>query len=265
MSTGAGASRSLAFAASCVIGLLLAPVVVVVVISFSADSFIVFPPSGWSLRWYERLLSHRPLMAGLKLSATVAAVVALLSLALGLPAALAIARGSFPGREALRAFFLAPLLLPTLVLGLALLLAFQPFGLIATLPGLVLAHLTVTLPFVVRMMATNFATLPDDLESAAATLGAPPLRVFFRVTLPLAAPGLAASGALAFLLSFDETVISLFVSGPRASTLPVEMVRYVEGRTDPMIAALSTVLVCGTLAVAVAVERMIGLTRAVGR
>ena len=128
-----------------------------------------------------------------------------------------------------------------------------------------MAHLTVTLPFVIRMMATTFETLPDDVEAAAATLGASPLRVFLRVTLPLAAPGLAASGALSFLLSFDETVISLFVSGPRASTLSVEMVRYVEGRTDPMIAALSTILVFGTVAVVAAVERSIGLRKAIGR
>ena len=263
--TGVGAGRLLTVAASLVIAAMMAPVVIVLVISFSADSFVVFPPSGWSMRWYDRLFAHRQLMAGLKLSLMVAAAVAFLSLLLGIPAALALARGRFAGREALKSFFLAPLLLPTLVLGLALLLAFQPWGLVATLPGLVLAHLTVTLPFVVRMMATTFLTLPDDLEAAAATLGASPLRVFFRVALPLAAPGAAASGALAFLLSFDETVISLFVSGPRAATLPVEMVRYVEGRTDPMIAALSAILVVGTVAIAVLVERLAGLTRAVGR
>lgn len=265
MTTGVGAGRLLSATAGIVIFLLFAPAIIVMVISFSADSFVVFPPSGWSLRWYERLFSHRALMAGLKLSLMVAACVAVLSLVLGIPAALALAKGSFPGREAIKTFFLAPLLLPTLVLGLALLLAFQPWGLVATLPGLVLAHLVMALPFVVRMMATTFLTLPDDVEAAAATLGAPPWRVFLRVTLPLAAPGALASAALSFLLSFDETVISLFVSGPRASTLPVEMVRYVEGRTDPMIAALSAILVVGTIVIAIVVERLAGLTRAVGR
>jgi putative spermidine/putrescine transport system permease protein len=244
---------------------LLAPVVIVVVISFSADSFIVFPPSGWSMRWYERLFAHDALMTGLRLSLVVAVIVAILSLVLGVPAALALAKGQFRGRDALANFFLAPLLLPTLVMGLALLLAFQPWRLTATIPGLVLAHLTVTLPFVIRMMATAFSTLPDDVEAAAATLGAPPWRVFARVTLPLAAPGLTAAAALSFLLSFDETVISLFVSGPRASTLPVEMVRYVEGRSDPMIAALSVILVLGTIGIVLIVERLVGVARAVGR
>lgn len=263
--TGTGAGPLLKSVAAIVYVLLLAPVAVVLVISFSADNFIIFPPTGFSTRWFERLLAHDALMAGLRLSLLLALIVSISSLLLGVPAALAIAKGRFPGRDALANIFLAPLLLPTLVMGLALLLAFQPWRLTATLPGLVLAHLTVTLPFVVRMMATTFATLPDDVEAAAATLGASPARVVARITLPLAAPGLVAAFALSFLLSFDETVISLFVSGPRASTLPVEMVRYVEGRSDPLVAALSVILIIGTLAIVLVVERLVGVMRAVGR
>lgn len=260
-----GAGKVLSGFAALVYVLMLAPAAVVIVIAFSADSFIIFPPSGFSFQWFERLWAHGALRGALALSLQIAAIVTAISLALGVPAALALAKGRFPGREALQSLFLAPLLLPTLVMGLALLLAFQPLRLTATIPGLVLAHLTVTLPFVVRMMTTALQTLPDDVEAAAATLGAPPWRVVTRVTLPLAAPGLFACGALSFLLSFDETVISLFVSGPRASTLPVEMVRYVEGRTDPLIAALSVVIIAGTIIIVLAVERLVGLTRAVGR
>lgn len=244
---------------------LLAPAVIVLVVSFSADSFIVFPPSGVSARWYFRLFEHKALMGALQFSVILAACVTAISLALGVPAAYAIAKGEFRGRAALQSLFLAPLLLPTLVMALALLVAFQPWRLVATLPGLALGHLTVTLPFVVRMMTTAFLTLPDSVEAAAATLGAKPWRVFARVTLPLAAPGLASAAALSFLLSFDETVISLFLAGPRAQTLPVEMVRYVEGRTDPTIAALSTLLIAGTIAIVVIVERFVGVMRAVGR
>lgn len=244
---------------------LLAPVVVVFLISFSADSFIVFPPSGFSLRWYERLFGNETLMRALRLSLLIAAIVTVASLAIGVPAALAIARRATPLAQALKAFFLAPLLLPTLVIGLALLMALQPLRLAATLPGLALGHMVVTLPFVIRLMVTTFSTLPGDVEAAAASLGASPARVFFRVTLPLSLPGLGASAFLAFLLSFDETVISLFLSGPRAATLPVEMVRYVEGRTDPLVAALSVLLILGTVIVVLAVERMAGLARVVGR
>ncbi len=260
-----GPSPLLKALAAAVYLFLLGPVVVVIFISFSADSFIVFPPSGYSLRWYERLLGHEALMRGLRLSLLLALAVTAISLLVGVPAALALARGSGAAVKALRTFFLAPLLLPTLVLGLALLMALQPLRLTATLPGLALGHLVVTVPFVIRLMTTTFTTLPGEVEAAAASLGATPWRVFRRVTLPLALPGLGAAGCLAFLLSFDETVISLFLSGPRASTLPVEMVRYVEGRTDPLVAALSVVLIAGTLAVVLVVDRMAGLTKVVGR
>lgn len=259
-----GAGPILSAIAAIVYAMILAPILVVLAISFSADNFIVFPPSDYSLRWFRRLFAHAPLINAALLSAQIATIVTILSLALGVPAALALARGEFRGREPLKSFFLAPLLLPTLITGLALLLFFTPLRLAATLPGLILGHMTVTLPFVVRMMTTALATLPDDIEAAAATLGAPPARVVRRVTLPLAAPGLVACAALSFLLSFDETVISLFISGPRASTLPVEMVRYVEGRTDPLIAALSVLLIVATLAIVVIVERLVGVARAVG-
>jgi putative spermidine/putrescine transport system permease protein len=260
-----GAGPVLSGLAALVYALILAPIVVVVALAFSADSFILFPPSGVSLRWFRALAGHAPLLAALWLSVQVAGVVTLLSLAIGVPAALVLAKGEFAGKEALSGFFLAPLLLPTLITGLALLLFFSPLRLTATLPGLVLGHMTVTVPFVIRMMTTAFSTLPHDIEAAAATLGASPWRVVHRVTLPLAAPGLIACACLSFLLSFDETVISLFISGPRASTLPVEMVRYVEGRTDPLIAALSVVLILATLIVVIAVERLVGLARAVGK
>lgn len=260
-----GAGPVLSSLAALVYALILAPIIVVFALAFSADSFIVFPPSAYSLRWFEALAHHGPLLASLWLSVQVACVVTLGSLLVGVPAALALAKGEFRGKDALTGFFLAPLLLPTLITGLALLLFFTPLRLTATLPGLVLGHMTVTVPFVIRMMATSLANLPHDIEAAAATLGATPLRVVRRVTLPLAAPGLIACACLSFLLSFDETVISLFISGPRASTLPVEMVRYVEGRTDPLIAALSVVLIIVTLIIVVTVERLVGVARAVGR
>lgn len=260
-----GAGPFLSTLAGIVYALILAPIVVVFALAFSADSFILFPPSGYSLRWFQALAHHGPLLASLWLSVQVASVVTLCSLLVGVPAALALAKGEFRSKDALTGFFLAPLLLPTLITGLALLLFFTPLRLTATLPGLVLGHMTVTVPFVIRMMTTALANLPHDIEAAAATLGATPWRVVRRVTLPLAAPGLIACACLSFLLSFDETVISLFISGPRASTLPVEMVRYVEGRTDPLIAALSVVLIIATLIVVVAVERLVGVARAVGK
>lgn len=245
--------------------LLLAPAVLVAVISFSAGDFLTFPPPGFSTRWYAALLSNAVLMEALRNSAILALIVAAIALLAGAPAAYALARLSFPGRDAIAAFLAAPLLLPSLVLGLALLLALQPLKLAATWPGLVLAHSMVAVPFAVRIMATAFGTVPKDLEEAAWTLGATRLRAALRITLPLAAPGAVAAGALCFLVSFDETVISLFLVGPRLTTLPVEMFRYAENRTDPLVAALAMALILVALAVVLLVERLVGFSRALGR
>lgn len=245
--------------------LLLAPVVVVAAVSFSAGDFLAFPPPGLSLRWYAALLANGEILSALGTSAMLASCVAALSLLLGFPASYAIARLDFPGRGAIAGLLAAPLLLPTLVMGLALLLALQPLKLVATWPGLVLAHATVAVPFAVRIMTTAIAAVPAELEAAARTLGASPLRAALRVTMPLAAPGVLASAALAFLVSFDETVISLFIVGPRLTTLPVELFRYAENRTDPMLAALSMLLIVTALAIVLLVERAAGLTRTLSK
>jgi putative spermidine/putrescine transport system permease protein len=241
--------------------LLLAPVVVVAAVSVSSGNFLAFPPPGLSLRWYQALFSNAEIMAALATSAMLALLVATLALLIGLPAAYAIARLEFRGRRLLADLLAAPLLLPTLVLGLALLLALQPLKLVATWPGLVLAHCTLAVPFAVRIMTTAIGAVPAELEAAARTLGAGPVRAALRITLPLAAPGVLAAAALAFLVSFDETVISLFLVGPRLTTLPVELFRYAENRTDPLVAALSMLLIGSALVVVLLVERAAGLTR----
>jgi putative spermidine/putrescine transport system permease protein len=241
---------------------LLAPILVVIPISFAGDTSITFPPTSWSLRWYAAMFRHEGVMAGFRVSMALAAVVTTVSLVAGIPAAYALDRFVFPGRDWLTNLFTAPLLLPTIVLGLAILLVFVKLKLLGTFLGLVVAHSVITTPYVVRIMSTALSTLPPSVEEAATMLGAAPFTVFRRVTLPLMMPGLVASAALAFLLSFDEVVISLFVTGPRISTLPVEIFNYVESRTDPLIAAVSVVLVAATLAIVLLVERSIGLSKA---
>lgn len=243
---------------------LLAPIAIVLPLSFSADTYLAFPPTAWSLRWYGALLSHDGLTGAFRVSLAIASVVTALALLCGVPAAYALARGTFRGRDGLLALFTAPLLLPSVILGLALLLTFSSWGLLGTYPGVVLAHLVLCTPYVVRIMTTALTTLPPGVEDAAATLGAAPGVVFRRVTLPLLLPAVTASAVLSFLISFDEVVVSLFVTGPRLTTLPVEIFNYVDTRTDPLIAAVSVVLVAGTLAGVVLIERAVGLRRAVG-
>jgi putative spermidine/putrescine transport system permease protein len=241
------------------------PMAIILVISFSADSYLSFPPSGWSLRWYGTVLGNASFMQGFRNSAIIAVIVAALSLALGLPAAYALVRIDFPGRTLIRNLIIAPLILPAMMLGLGILMVFTPAGLVATYPGLVLAHLVMTLPFSIRILQTALSNLGTDVDEAAMTLGARPLQVFLQITLPRLMPGVIASTAIALILSFDEIVLSLFIVGPRLQTLPVALYRYVDERTDPMVAVLAVLMIALSLAIVLVVERSIGFAKAFGR
>jgi putative spermidine/putrescine transport system permease protein len=244
---------------------LLAPVLLVFPMSFSADRFLIWPPSGFSLRWYSAMLNEPGLITAARNSFILAGIVTVLALAIGTPAAVALARLEFRGRAGLLALLTAPLLLPSIVLALALLIVFVRFGLLGSWPGLVLAHLLITLPYAVRVLMTALSTLPPTIEEAAGSLGATRLAVFRHITLPLMMPGVVATCAIVFLVSFDEVVITLFVVGPRLTTLPVALFRYVESRTDPLVAAVSALLVMLTLVVVMVLDRAIGLRRALGK
>ncbi len=244
---------------------LLAPVLLVIPMSFSADRVLAWPPSGFSFRWYVAMLDERGLAIAARNSLILAVLVTVATLAIAMPAALALDRWRFAGRDALLALLTAPLLLPTIVLALALLIIFVGAGLLGTWPGLMMAHMLVTLPYGVRVLSTALSTLPASVEEAASSLGAPPGAVFRRITMPLMVPGLVATCAIVFLVSFDEVVISLFLVGPHLVTLPVALFRYVESRTDPMVAAVSTLLVVFSLAIVLVLDRAVGLRRAVGK
>jgi putative spermidine/putrescine transport system permease protein len=244
---------------------LLAPLAVVLLTSFSNDGFLAFPPRHWGVAGYIALLDNAPFQAGLRRSLVLASTVTATTLVIGTASAYAIARYEFRGCGTLLAIFTAPLLMPSIVLALALLLVFARIGLLATFTGLVLGHCLVAVPYVIRIVLTALRGIPAAVEDAAATLGAKPLQVFRRVTLPLMLPGLIAAGALAFLASFDEVVISLFLVGPRVTTLPIEVFHYVEYRADPQVSALSVVLIAFTVGLIVVIERSIGVLRALGR
>jgi putative spermidine/putrescine transport system permease protein len=244
---------------------LLAPLVVVVLTSFSNDTFLAFPPHAWGFNGYRALVANTGFRNGFAVSITLAALATAISLGAGTAAAYAIGRSTFPGRAGLLALFTAPLLLPGIILGLGLLLVFARLGLLATWPGLIVGHCLVTLPYVVRVVLTALSGIDTTLEEAAAVLGATPWRAFRRITLPLMLPGMIAAAALSFLASFDEVVITLFLVGPRLTTLPIEVWHTIQYRTDPEISALSVALITLTATLVVVVERSLGMLRAVGK
>ncbi|MQA06072.1 MAG: ABC transporter permease subunit [Streptosporangiales bacterium] len=241
---------------------LLAPIIVVLVISFDSQPYLRFPPQGFSLQWYADLASNTAFLTGFRVSAIVGVAVAVLATVVGVPAAIALYRHRFRGSGAVTGLFIAPLMVPAITLGLALMLVLTPLGLTGTYPGLMLAHLGITVPYVVRTTMMSLMTADTSCEEAARILGAGPVTTFFRVTLPLVRPGVLAGAVIAFLISFDEAVISLFVVGSGTTTLPVEIFRYVQYRTDPQVAALSVVLIAISVALVVIVERAVGLRRA---
>lgn len=240
---------------------LLAPVILIFPLSFSNEATLRFPPSGWSTRWYDAIFTDDRMISAFGTSLALGFVVTILSIIIALPASFAIVRFDNKFSRFFFALLTAPLLLPTIVLGLGILIVFAAMGLLATFPGLVLAHLTITLPYALRVLTTSLSGMNIVIEEAAASLGARPLTIFRRVTLPLMVPGLVAATALCFLVSFDEVVITLFLTGPKLTTLPVELYHRVEMQPDPLVASISVLIVLLTLAVVLIVDRSLGLNK----
>ncbi|MDJ0388769.1 ABC transporter permease [Roseomonas sp. E05] len=247
------------------VGLILAflalPILVVIPSAFSAGSTLAFPPQGFSLRWFANILARPELVRAAGISAAVAGVATAVSLVAGLGVTLALGRYRFPGREALRMLFLTPLVFPAIVLAVAVAMVLSPLGLVRSFWGLVLAHVVITLPYIIRTTSATLAEIDRACEEAALTLGANPWRSFRHVTLPLLRPGILAGVTFSFIISFDEFTISLFLVGPGMMTLPLEMYNYAEFSLDPTLAALSTVLIGMTVVAVLLIERFVGLGR----
>ena len=256
--TGATAAKALSVA---VYVFLLAPLVVVVLASFNSADFLSFPPRGFSLRWYRALWESEVWGDSFRLSLLLTAVVTPLALIIGTLAAYALVRYSFPGKGAIATLVMAPLVMPQIVLGIALLNYMSELGLVGSLTGLILGHLVVTLPFTVRLVSISVHNLDPALERAAQNLGATPLQTFWRVTLPLLRPGIVAGAIFAAIISFGELAVTLLIAGARTTTLPLRIFNYTEYNFDPTINAVSTIFVVLALVLIIVLDRLIGLVR----
>jgi putative spermidine/putrescine transport system permease protein len=248
-----------------VVGALLAfmtlPTIVVVIASFNPTAILSFPPAGLSLRWYENALTYPQFRRAAGNSLIVTAASALVALPVGTAAALALVRHPLRARGFWNALLLSPLVVPGVAVGLGLLILAAPLGLLANPAVLIAAHVVLVLPFVVRSVAVSVANLDPMLERAAASLGARPARVFWRVTLPLLRPGLFAALLFAVIVSVNEFVVSLFVSTRVTEILPVAMFTYVVNYTDPTMAALSTLFILATFVAVALADRFLALSR----
>ena len=251
-------------AVALLIAFILAPLVIVVLVSFSGREIPEFPPSTWSLRWYGYALSQPVFVASAINSAWLAITATCISTPIALCAAMAIVRGRFPGKNVLQSALLSPLFVPALVTSLALLLAFASLGMRVVTMRLVAAHVLITMPYLVRTILASLTRLDPTVEEAARTLGASPIRAFWYITLPLIRPGLTAGVLFAVIVSFDNVSVSLFLTTARTNTLPIATLNYVEYNFDPSIAAISTMLIVVTACAALIMERTVGLRSVAG-
>lgn len=222
------------------------PIAVVVVLSFSSASYLTFPPPAFGVRWYRAYLGSEEWLSATVLSVCVAAAVVVLASVLGTLAAFGLARLPPVLRTIAAALILSPLIVPVIVVAIGIYYAFSRWGLVGTPVGLVLAHTCLAVPFVVTSVSASLAGLDRRLEQAARSLGATPWGAFRQITLPLIRPGVLVGALFAFITSFDEVVVALFLSGSGAITLPRRMWDDLRFDIDPTIAAVSTLTIAAT-------------------
>lgn len=240
---------------------MLAPLVVVIAVSFTGKGFISLPTDGLSLRWFRALRHADDFLSAFWLSMKLGAVAATVAVALAVPAALALTRYRFAGRTALMSFFLSPLMIPYVVLGVAFLRFFTLAGLTGSFFWLMLTHVVVVMPYALRLVLAAATGLDRDGERAARSLGAHRFTAFRRVVLPMLLPGVAGGWILSFIQSFDELTMTIFVATPGTTTLPVAMYNAIAQNIDPLVTSLSTVLIVGTVLLMIALDRVVGLDR----
>lgn len=233
---------------------LLAPIVVIVVVSFNDAALFGFPPDRWSIRWYVALWNSRAWREAGWLSLWLGAVVALASLVIGVPAAYGLAKGRFRGRRLVEALLVSPMVVPVIVLALCLYMLFSAAGIIGSALALFLAHTLLALPVVIVIVGAAFRRLDLSIELAARSCGASFVRAFWHVVLPSVRPAVISAGAFAFLTSFDEVVLTLFLGGPRTTTIPKKIWESVKFELDPSLTAVSTILIAVSVAALVVAQ-----------
>lgn len=227
--------------------LLVLPTLVVIPMSFSASEFLSFPPKGFSLVWYREFFSDPVWLSAVGQSLQVAACTTVLSVVLGIMTALGLIRGRFRGKSALQVLILSPMIMPLVVLAVGLFFVYSDWKILGSLGGLVLAHTVVAYPLVYIAVSTSLQGLDLTLERAASSLGATRWYAFRTVTLPLIAPGVLTGALFAFTTSWDELILSIFLSSPIVKTLPVVMWQQVRTELSPTLAVAATLVMVTTI------------------
>lgn len=238
---------------------MLAPLVIVCLVAFTPKGYISLPWDGFSLRWFRAILDNQHFIDAFYLSVYLGVASATIAILLAVPASLAFARYDFKGRGPIMAFFLSPLMVPHIVLGVSFLSFLTKVGWYGTFIGLVCTHVIIIMPYALRLVLSSVTGLDRSAESAAISLGASNWTVFRRVTVPMIIPGIAGGWVLSFITSFDEVTMSVFVASPGTTTLPVRMYEHIVETIDPLIASLSASLIFIIMILMFLLDRIFGL------
>jgi putative spermidine/putrescine transport system permease protein len=237
---------------------LILPVLAIVPLSFSSCTFVVYPITGGSLRGYQNLIASDEWRMAAKNSFIVAPSATVVATVLGTLAAIGLTKANFRGKGLLMAILISPMIVPVVVVGVGMYLFFAPLGLANTYIGLILAHASLGVPFVVTTVAATLQGFNYNLVRASLSLGANPVKTFFRITLPVIAPGVISGALFAFATSFDEVVVTLFLAGADQTTLPRQMFTGIRENISPTIAALATILIVFSTCLLLALEWLRG-------
>lgn len=247
-----------------VVAFILGPLVVIIGGSFTETPYVAFPPTGFTLRWYEQLMHRTDFLQSFGISVLLALLCCAGSMVLGVAAVIGLHRHGFVGSRAFRAFLMSPLVLPTIVTGVALLQFYYLIDLDGPMTGLLIGHVLITVPYVVRTVGAGLVGLDPAIEEAAGSLGAGGLRTLMKVTLPAIAPSISAAVIFVFITSFDQATVSIFLAGPEMMPLPVRIYNYIDFAVDPMVASISTLLILFAFGIVALLQKVLGLDRAMG-
>ena len=250
---------SLALCNVIVYAFLFIPLLIIVATSFSPTYQMVFPPAGLSLKWFKYILDQKEFIQSFYVSVIVAFFASLAALIIGVLVSLAIVRHSFRGKTVIENIFMMPVILPTVVTGVAMLQFFSIIGYHDFWMRLIIGHIIITIPYTIRSISASLYGFNRRLEEASLILGANHLQTFTRVLLPLIKPGIIAGALLSFIISFDNVTVSLFLIAAKTVTLPVRIMLYLEWHIDPSVAAISTILILLTVITIIIAEKIVGL------
>ena len=245
---------------SLVLVFLIGPFLIILISSVSGDASMSFPPDGFSLRWYVKVFNIDMFRTTFAISLQTGLAATATALVLGIPVAYVVNRYRFPGKNAIEVFFAAPAIGPGLVIGFSLLRFFVYATRMPVMLGLYLGHTAMLFPYTVRVVSASLKNFDVAVEEAAVSLGSSRLHAFFSIVFPNVRSGVAAAFVLAFITSFNNVPISLFLTGPGVATLPIQMLIYMEYYFDPTISALSSIIIVLTVLVVQTAEKLLGIT-----